>query len=351
MRYFKAFLFGSLSVASVSLFGCLPGLTNSNTNATDAAVNDSANVSTNSNKTVTNPTPSTNQKLTSDFEPPTGSVTGPANSGPWNSRLMIATSTDGLHFERTNEVVTDQADVPDLILGPDGTLYLYYTGWTVGNKKNATVVAISTDQGESWVYKYVELEGFENMAAPVDPDIQILDDGTFRLYITSDENQGAGPGTNYAEGTDGIHFTRKGVAFNPTDSNAPVLDPSSILIGDTWHLFNGGSKPGTNWHSTSSNGTSFTLVGEQAFTLDGEGYMMANGVAINGGGRMYAFSNKVGDIRSFTSTDGTTWTADEGVRLELDESSGLESQHVKDPGVVQLSDGTYLMVYSTQIPD
>jgi len=37
--------------------------------------------------------------------------------------------------------------------------------------------------------------------------------------------------------------------------------------------------------------------------------------------------------------------------LELDLESGFEEEKVKDPAVVQLSDGSYLMVYVTKIPE
>lgn len=91
--------------------------------------------------------PTDNQKpggqLTSDFTPPTGKAADQGGQGPWNQRLIIATSTNGLDFARTNQVVTDQGAVPDLAQDNNGWIYLYYTGWTVGAEQNKTVVAIS----------------------------------------------------------------------------------------------------------------------------------------------------------------------------------------------------------------
>lgn len=75
---------------------------------------------------------------------------------------------------------------------------------------------------------------------------------------------------------------------------------------------------------------------------------MSNVLPFDGGYRMYGFT--MTDIRSLWSADGETWTEEDGVRLSLDESSGLESEYVKDPAVIRLADGTYLMVYVTQIP-
>src|SRR5436190_17901804 len=66
------------------------------------------------------------------FTPPTGrgcpvTVLG----GPCGRRLMSARSDDGLTFKRTNHIVTDQGDVPDLVIDSNGWIYLYYVGATV----------------------------------------------------------------------------------------------------------------------------------------------------------------------------------------------------------------------------
>jgi len=291
-------------------------------------------------------------QLTSDFTPPTGKTTGPEARGPWNMRLMSATSTDGLTFTRTNKVITDQGDVPDLIQDNRGWIYLYYVGWTVGAEQNKTVVAISTDGGSTWVYKRVNLSGFgAEMAPAVDPDVQILPDGTFRLYLTSDPHDGQGARTYYAEGTDGINFTNKGVAFSRPGK--PALDPSTLIIGATWHYFAGGATttPFANWYATSSDGRIFTFVEEKTFTRDGVKQAMANGIAVLDGYRFYTFSHADNPvINSFFTTDGVTWTPDSGTRLTVDTNTGKESWGVKDPAILKFPDGTYLMVYVTAIP-
>ncbi len=289
--------------------------------------------------------------LTSDFTPPTGAGTGgdTENMGPWGNRLLLATSKDGLTWTRKNQLLTDQGDVPDLVMDSQGWIYLYYMGWTVGDEQNKPVVAISTDQGETWVYKKVVLSGFENMSPPCDPDVQLLPDGTYRLYTTT-SNLGETPGTYVAEGTDGIHFSKVGSAFSRTGTN--VLDPSTVHANGVWHLFAGGqtTTPGANWHATSTDGLTFTYYEEKIFAYQGTRCMVANAIPVSGGWRYYAFTTPVGSIVSFFSSDGWTWTEEAGVRLELDTTTGLEKDSVKDPGVVQLPDGTYLMVYVTQIP-
>ena len=52
---------------------------------------------------------------------------------------------------------------------------------------------------------------------------------------------------------------------------------------------------------------------------------------------------------SFWSDDGVEWEGEQIV-LDVDESSGLESEHVKDPAVIQLANGTYMMIYKKTMP-
>lgn len=301
-----------------------------------------------SNNTGEGPEPQQTPEPANDFTPPTGKASGPGRHGPWNNRLMIARSRDGLSFTRTNRIVTDQGDVPDLVRDSQGWLYLYYTGWTVGPYLNRTAVAISTDEGASWVFKYVNISGLETpMASAVDPDVQILGDGTFRLYVTSDPHDGGGPRTYCAEGSDGINFTLGGVAFQRP--GRVVLDPSTLHIGNVWHFFAGGAGPEGNWYATSADGRTFTYQSLRRFVgEDGFSYVVANALAVDGGYRFYAFGR--GGIVSFFTRDGIDWKPESGYRLEPNTSTGLEGREAKDPAVVRLPDGSYLMVYVTAIP-
>lgn len=288
-------------------------------------------------------------ELTSDFVPPTGKTTGPASDGPWSYRLLGATSTDGLTFTRTNNVITDQGDVPDLVQDNQGWIYLYYVGWTVGDETNKTVVAISQDGGATWVYKKLHLTGFDNMAEPVDPDVQILPDGTFRLYLTSAQSLGSKTSIYYAEGADGVSFTNKGVAFSRPGKS--LIDPTTVLIGSTWHIFTRGDVdvPDANSHGTSSDGTNFTFDEEKVFTIDSGERTMGNGIAVPGGCRFYAHGGSPA-ITSFFTTDGVTWTADSGARLTLDNTNGKEANIIKEPAVVRLANGSYFLAYAVGIP-
>lgn len=294
----------------------------------------------------TTPRPTSPAKSTT-FTPPTGADLASGVETPGRRRLMSATSTDGITFTRTDEVVADQANVPDLVMDADGTIYLYYSGWTVGNRTNAAAVAISEDQGKTWTHHQVAISAKADMTHSGDPDIVILADGTFRLYSTFNLPGSQDAGIFVADGTDGIHFVSKGVAFQAEPS---AVDSNTALLGDTWHMWTLTHQSMQTYHATSDDGVTFEEKEHVAYRAGREEVAMSNVLPTADGYRMYAFSPGAGDIRSLVSTDGETWTAEAGARLTLDETSGLEAEYVKDPAVIRLKDGTYLMVYVTQIP-
>ena len=279
------------------------------------------------------------------YAPPSGADTASGVETPGRRRLMTATSKDGLAWTRTNAVITDQANVPDLLMAADGTLYLYFSGWTVGTKQNAMGVAVSKDQAKTWTFYGVEFSGSRTMEHSGDPDIVQLADGTFRMYSTSGLPGGGGTAIYYSEGTDGIHFDTKGIAFQ---ADPPALDSNTYLVGSTWRMVTLSGQSMQSYDATSADGKTFVKASLTPYAIDGKPTVMSNVLSFDGGYRMYGFRR--GDIRSFFSTDGISWKAETGIRLSLDEATGLESEYVKDPAVIQLNDGTYLMVYVTQIP-
>lgn len=279
--------------------------------------------------------------LTSDFEPPQGADQQSPQESPGHFRMLTATSEDGLTFTPTGNLIMDQANVPDMVLDDNGRLFLYFTGWQLGDRRNTTAVAISDDLGETWVFKYLELDGFGREPL-VDPDIVLLPDGTFRLLGTSVIGQNK-LGIIYAEGTDGIHFTKTGTALEAPDS---TIDSTTFFVGDTWHMLTLPTGKGDQLYSTSSDGRNFTFQ----TTLGFDSYFMSNGVAVEGGYRLYGFSFRDKGFGSFFSTDGLTWEKEPGMRLTYDPQSSLEGEYIKDPAIQQLPDGTYLMVYVTRIP-
>lgn len=281
--------------------------------------------------------------LTSDFTPPVGREPNAVRESPGEFRLLSATSPDGLTFTRTNQIISDQANVPDMIVDDKGRIFLYYTMSKVGNVKDACAVAISSDNGKTWVYKLAKFNGIQRQALS-DPDVVRLPDGTIRLYGTT--QIGKNIGIVVGESKDGITFDVKGTAFEVAGENA--LDSITFQFGDQWHIMTLANEGIENMHyGTSSDGLKFTYKERVNFRADNKPYAPSNGLVVSNGYRMYAFT--IPDIRSFISTDGKTWKIEEGVRLAFDKTNPLESEFVKDAAVVKLANGTYFMVYATRL--
>jgi hypothetical protein len=282
--------------------------------------------------------------LTNDFTPPTGREPNARRESPGEFRLLSATSTDGLTFTRTNQVIGDQANVPDMILDSQGRIFLYYTISKVGDIKDACVAAISSDNGKTWIYKLVKFNGIERKALS-DPDVVRLPDGTIRLYGTT--QIGKNIGIMVGESRDGITFDVRGTAFEVPGENA--LDSITYQVGDQWHIMTLANETVDMWYGTSSDGLKFTHKDRIKFMSGNRQYAPSNGIAVSGGFRMYAFDIPSKDFRSFITTDGKTWKVEEGVRLAFDAANPLESEYIKDPAVVKLANGSYFMVYATKL--
>jgi hypothetical protein len=264
---------------------------------------------------------------------------------PLQNRILIATSRDGLNWQRLNTILVDSGDVPDAVLLPSGQVSLYFQGlWT--HIRDGIMVATSPDGISDWQFFPVPIPGTESWPGrPCDPDLTLRDD-TFRLYFTGDPVNDMQPETYSAYSLDGISFVRdSGIRFEVP--GAQVLDPSVLWTGDTLQYFAGGAPQGWNWHAHSLDGVN--LVQQPNFTADS--LMMANGIALPGSGyRFYGFSNRLErGIRSVYSLDGSVWSVDSGCRLQVDSSSGLESRYVKDPAIV-FRDSIYIMYYVTRKP-
>ena len=263
---------------------------------------------------------------------------------PLQNRILIATSLDGLNWQRMNIILVDSGDVPDAVIGPGGNVYAYFQGlWT--HYIDGIMVGISSDGINNWEFHQILIPGTETWPGrPCDPDVIVRGD-TFRLYFTGDPINVTRPETYSAISQDGINFTlESGIRFEV--SGSPVLDPSLLWTDDTLQYFAGGAPSGENWHGHSVDG----LIFNRQPNFQADSGMMANGIQLpQCGYRFYTFSNNPNNtgIRSIYSLDGRDWTADSGYRLQLDTTNGLESRYVKDPAVI-FKDSFYLMYYVTR---
>jgi hypothetical protein len=277
----------------------------------------------------------------SDFEPPTGRAHDDVERGPGARRLLSATSTDGLTFERTDSIISDQANVPDLVRVGD-ILYLYYTAETFGDRSNGSPVALSRDDGATWIYRYLDIEDWDGPVA--DPDIIHSPRDGFTLFFT-------GPGgIHRASGIDGINFDYDGLVL--TYEEGPTWDSSThnLPMGLVMYTLGESGSPGVHLTANSSDGgQNFEPIGEVTFNHEGRAVFSPNGLIVDIGVRMYGFSGRRdGGVVSFVTTDGENFRFDDGYRLQP--SGDLEGDNLRGSAVVQLEDESFLMVYTADIP-
>jgi len=260
----------------------------------------------------------------SDITPGSGAGAPPGgttNDGPWNHRVMGATSSEGLTWAKDEKIIADQASVPDAILDNENNIRIYYVDWYNGH---VISVALSHD-GVNWIYKKVtiqgEVAGSQGGISPVDPDIVLLPDGRYRLfYMYAGKIYSAisNYGINFVK-EDGVRYQQEGM----------VYDPDVIKMGDVWRMFI--SLGIRNLSTVSNDGLSFSRENELPF----EGSVSCT-IPVENGYRMYYM--KQGGISSSFSSDERNWVS-EGLRLD----------NAGDPTVIKLQNGIYKMFYKTWI--
>ncbi len=289
---------------------------------------------------------STNYTYSPDFTPPSGAdSTATDLESPAYFRMMTATSPDGINWTATGTVVSDQGNVPDFINRND-TLFLYYTGYQVGSMTNTTVVAISIDNGNNWVFKHINLLGYSSspLTTNGDPDVILNPDNSIRMFITTGHN-GMKSVLCY-ESTNGIDFNFIDVAAH--SSTDDIFDSNTFFFNGNWHMYAINSTNTTHWYLTSTDGVHFTQNGTYDFIEGGNAHFASNGFINGSSYRMFSSFLPNQDLYSFTSNDGVSWTF-EGTSLNFGTVSG-ESSYLKDPAITHLSVGSWLMVYVTRIP-
>jgi len=285
------------------------------------------------------------------FMPPTGrGCPAAVLGGPCGRRLMSARSDDGVTFTRTNRIVTDQGDVPDLVVDGNGWIYLYYVGATVGQEINKLAVAISRDAGETWTFQRAALEGFEGWSEPVDPDVP--DPAGWHLSRFPYDGRGRHSPAHLVRGRNRrhpLHAPRPGV--RSTGRSTRPEHPA-----DRRYLAHFRRRPDVAaWRQLARHFRRRRYLHLRRRGAVRQRRAPARGlqrIAVDGGYRFYAFTHDAPPvINSFFTTDGVTWIPDPGTRLEMDASTGLESEGVKDAAVVRLPDGSFFMIYVTGIQE
>jgi len=271
------------------------------------------------------------EELTSNIQPGSGPAeNAPEGDGPWNHRIMLAKSMDGLNWVKTGIILADQASVPEIIVDHDGNLRVYYVDWFNGGLS----VAISSD-GENWVYRRVEGLTPEW----VDPDVVLLPDGRYRLYASYMPLDGDQDRIVSAISEDGIVFTVE-EGYRYREPGSMLTDPDVFQFKGRWYMIVGPELTLLE----SDDGLTFTKVGK--LPLKGS---VSCTIPYNGGLRIY-FHRHAGafhQIYSAYTTNLENWTEPVLV-LSYGEPGSPDQYGVGDPSVVKFQGG-YVMVYKTWI--
>ncbi len=248
--------------------------------------------------------------------------------GPYRDKISYALSSDLINWTDSEQVLAEHASVPGAII-KDDTIYVYYVDVSQECYPEKLDIIMSSDDGQSWSSPVtVYIKGLGTKVA-VDPSPYLLEDGRIRLYyfdINGDKNPKANFKIYSAVSEDGMNFIEEeGVRF----SNPGTLDPDVIKVGDAWKLYTGSVENSSTVLATSSDGLNFTYEGvafsggavPDVFYKDGTYYLYTAGIDIA------------------TSKDGVNFTKTDG---HFQSKIGVITA---DPSVVELSNGTYLMMY------
>ena len=180
----------------------------------------------------------------------------PNQSGPWATRLVVRTSSDGVSFTG-REVLMDQGGVPNLLATSSGSLYAYFQDWANGNIMS---VAVKAPGAATWQYYKTSIAGIN--AAPsgangVDPSAVELSDGRIRLFWMQRLNGNRiYSATSTLGATNGIVFTFDGgFAF---DSPLGLYDPTVVQTANGWSMWFSSDNAAGLVYATSTDGLRFS---------------------------------------------------------------------------------------------
>ena len=255
------------------------------------------------------------------------------NEGPYNDKVSFATSSDLFNWTDSETVLATHASVPGAIY-KDGVIYVYFVDVSADGIAERIGMISSSDNGQTWSEKeYIDIDGVGDKI-PVDPAPFLLDDGCIRLYYF-DINEGRSSMGSESENkiysansSDGVNFVEEGICF----SKEGVFDPDVIEVDGVYRMYVGNPEGNKVISATSSDGLNFVEEGvaytgstvPDVFFKDGTYYLYTAGIDIS------------------TSSDGASFTK---TSYRFESSTNLLTA---DPSVIELDDGTYMMLYKTK---
>ncbi len=275
--------------------------------------------------------------------------------GPAFSRLRLATSPDGVVWERTGLTLTRLADVPSCITTDEG-LWVYFVLWEddTGQSIDYTVVAHTADM-ESWSLAEIHFQGLpEDYRGLVDPAVVAVQDEatSFRLYgVAGRPGQPSAVFSFRSLGLDAWEFeAAPGLDGSLAwDAERSVFDPSVTWLEDqgNYWLFASGAQGGGQRRATSEDGLVIDLLEPRTYTTpDGVQLKPSHGLDH----RHWAFEVEPGGRRGqglwSMRWQGERWSVEEEPALvALPEEGSLgDSAVCEDPR----GEG-YVMIFATDL--
>lgn len=175
--------------------------------------------------------PALQECLGDEFRPPGEGPGGPEGEhNPFSDQVYYAISSDGLNWSE-GTLLAEKASVPDVLRTSDGTLWAFWVDFSFMTGPNMEQIGIarSDDGGQSW--QRLENAIFTGLGeiVPVDPEVIELPDGRIRMYFYDIAVRQIEHPIYSAISEDGIHFElEEGVRLLMDD----IYDPDVILLPD-----------------------------------------------------------------------------------------------------------------------
>lgn len=284
-----------------------------------------------------------------ELEARTGRAEGVSADSPGVRRLLFAESTDGLNFERLNQVLLDQANHPNAVV-TDTAVLVYSTAHQPDGVVDGEVVSVQLLGDDQWRTFLVEIEGLETgQAGVVEAYPVLLPDGRVRLYFGT---LVAGEWSIHAAVSEGgVRFQYEGRCLNPngySGHDGGYVDPLVTWIKGEWHMYVTDSGRRLATHARSRDGVAFEIDGITPIGGKFDFGVLSSYMAGVGGARLLS-SEADGSIGSYWTVDGQTMTPEAGARLSPSPSA-LEGRWVRHGSAVWL-DGRWRMIYMSEIPE
>ena len=277
----------------------------------------------------------------------TATGTPAAAPAPATAVLNLARSEDGTSFADAPALFLRRAAAPDLVRLPDDNLLTVFDYRPPSREADGSVLAVSrsTDQGRSWSPpRSLRFEGLPSKSVrPAHADLVWMPNGRLRAYFQMTEPGGEGRRSGGARSL-GSATTRDGLRFQidrtvriPMRGTAEA-HPTGVWLGSRFELWvtrlarptDAGDARSRLMRLVSNDGRRF----RQARPLTES--LFAGNFLESGRGQHRLYGSARGDIISLTADKRGRWAREPQVCL----------RGGRDPAVIRLEDGTFLMLYT-----